>query len=657
MPYSTPKKSVKEVRYLNKDFTSFKDNLIEFTKIYFPNEYNDFNESSPGMMFIEMASYVGDVLSYYIDNQFKESLLAFAEEKKTIYNMAQSLGYKPTLATAASVGIDIFQTVPATTSGTGAGFTAKPDLTYALNIKSGMEILSDSNVSFVTTEDCNFKFSSSYDTMDVSIYESSGDIPVSYLLKKSVKASSGNITTELIQFNDAEKYKRIALANSNITEIISCTDSDGNSWYEVPFLAQDTVFGDMENTEANDDELFTQADQTPYLLKLIRTSRRFVTFIREDGRTELRFGAGTSDNPDEEIIPNPDEVGSSLPGSPSYLNTAFDPSNFLATKAYGLAPSNTQLTIKYRYGGGINHNVRSNSIRQVQSSNVSLDDSGLSSALLTQTRNSVGINNPLPAGGGRGAESVIEVKNNALAYFQAQARAVTKEDYITRVYALPAKYGNVAKAYIVQDSQLDSSTGANSDSRVKNPLALNLYVLGFDDGKRLSMVNQAVKENIQTYLTQFRMVTDAVNIKSAFIINIAVQFSLLTKVGYNKDEVVLKAIQKVKEFFNIDKWQIGQPIVLADLAYQISLTDGVAAVVPPDDNNPKGLPVLIGNKFKESEGYSGNVYDIISATKGGVVYPSLDPSCFELKFANADIEGRVVGGSAGSPGNSNGGSY
>ena len=657
MPYSKTKKSVKEVRYLNQDFTSFKDNLIEFTKIYFPNEYNDFNESSPGMMFIEMASYVGDVLSYYIDNQFKESLLAFAEEKKTIYNMAQSLGYKPTLATAASVGLDIFQTVPATTSGVGGDFTTKPDLTYALNIKSGMEILSDSNVTFVTTEDCNFKFSSSYDPMQVSIYESSGDTPVTYLLQKSVKASSGNITTEYIQFSDAEKYKRIALANSNITEIISCTDSDGNSWYEVPFLAQDTVFTDMENLETNDDELYTYSDQAPYLLKLLKTSRRFTTFIREDGRTEMRFGAGTSDSPDEEIIPNPDEVGSSLPGSPSYLDTAFDPSNFLKTKAYGQAPSNTQLTIRYRYGGGVNHNVRANSIRQVQSSNTNLDDSGLSSALVSQTRNSVGINNPLPAAGGRGAESVIEVKNNALAYFQAQARAVTKQDYITRVYALPAKYGNISKAYIVQDTQLDSSSGANSDNRVINPLALNLYVLGFDAGKRLAVVNKAVKENIQTYLTQFRMVTDAVNIKDAFIINIGVQFSLLTKSGYNKQEVVLRAIQKVKDFFNIDKWQIGQPIVLSDLAYQISLTDGVSAVVPPEDNNPNGLPVLIGNKFQESEGYSGNVYDIVSATKDGIVYPSLDPSCFELKFPNADIEGRVVGDSAGSPGNSNGGSY
>ena len=647
MPYTAPKKSVKEVRYLNKDFTSFKNNLIEFTKIYFPQQYTDFNESSPGMMFIEMAAYVGDVLSYYIDNQFKESLLSYAEEKKTVYNMVQSLGYKPKLSTAATTGLDVFQTVPATSTGAGASYTTKPDLDYALNVKAGMQLSSYTGVTFISEEDCNFKFSSSYDPMTVTVYESSNNIPVTYLLKKTIKVSSGKIDTEYITFNSAEKYKRIALANDNVIEIVSCKDSDNNSWYEVPFLAQDTVFTDMENTVKNDDELYTYADQAPYLLKLLKTARRFTTFIREDGRTEMRFGAGTSDSPDEEIIPNPDEVGSSLPGSPSYLNTAFDPSNFLKTKAYGQAPSNTQLTIRYRYGGGVNHNVMANSLRQVQVSNVTLDDSGLSTALVTQTRNSIAINNPLPAGGGRGLESVIEVKNNALAYFQAQARAVTKEDYITRVYALPAKYGNIAKAYIIQDTQLDSQSGANSDSRVINPLALNLYVLGFDAGKRLANVNQAVKENIQTYLTQFRMVTDAVNIKNAFIINVGVKFNLVTKAGYNKEEVVLRAIQKVKDFFNIDKWQIGQPIVLSDLSYQISLVDGVSSVVPPEDNNPNGLPVLITNKFKAGDGYSGNAYDISTATKGGVVYPSLDPSCFELKFPGTDIEGRVIGNSGG----------
>ena len=647
MPYSVSKKSVKEVRYLNKDFTSFKDNLIEFTKIYFPNQYNDFNESSPGMMFIEMASYVGDVLSYYIDNQFKESLLAFAEEKRTVYNMVQSLGYKPKLSSASTTNIDVFQTVPATATGTGGSYSVKPDLNYAMSLKAGMEIQSDTGVSFVTTEDCNFKFSSSYDPMTITVYESSANVPVTYLLKKSIKASSGTVTTENFVFNAAEKYKRIALGNQNVLEIISCVDSDGNDWYEVPFLAQDTVFTDMENTIKNDDQLYTYSDQAPYLLKLLKTSRRFTTFIREDGKTELRFGAGTSDSPDEEIIPNPDEVGSSLPGSPSYLGTAFDPSNFLATKAYGQAPSNTQLTITYRYGGGVGSNVTANSIRSIQSANIELDDTGLNAGLVSTTKNSIAINNPTPAAGGRSAESIIEVKNNALAYFQAQQRAVTKEDYISRVYALPPKYGNIAKAYVVQDSQLDSKAGASSEDRIANPLALNMYLLGYDANKKLSTVNQAVKENVQTYLTQFRMVTDAVNIKDAFVINIGVKFNLITRVGYNNEEVVLKGIQVVKDFFNVDKWQINQPIVIADLAYQLSLVDGVSSVVAPEDDNPRKLPVVITNKFAVGSGYSGNAYDMVSATKDGIIYPSVDPSCFELKFPTTDIEGRVVGSSQG----------
>ena len=647
MPYSVSKKSVKEVRYLNKDFTSFKDNLIEFTKIYFPNQYNDFNESSPGMMFIEMASYVGDVLSYYIDNQFKESLLAFAEEKRTVYNMVQSLGYKPKLSSASTTNIDVFQTVPATGTGVGANYNVKPDLNYAMSLKAGMEIQSDTGVSFVTTEDCNFKFSSSYDPMTITVYESSANVPVTYLLKKSIKASSGTVTTENFVFNAAEKYKRIALGNQNVLEIISCVDSDGNDWYEVPFLAQDTVFTDMENTIKNDDQLYTYSDQAPYLLKLLKTSRRFITFIREDGKTELRFGAGTSDSPDEEIIPNPDEVGSSLPGSPSYLGTAFDPSNFLATKAYGQAPSNTQLTITYRYGGGVGSNVTANSIRSIQSANIELDDTGLNAGLVSTTKNSIAINNPTPAAGGRSAESIIEVKNNALAYFQAQQRAVTKEDYISRVYALPPKYGNIAKAYVVQDSQLDSKAGASPEDRIANPLALNMYLLGYDANKKLSTVNQAVKENVQTYLTQFRMVTDAVNIKDAFVINIGVKFNLITRVGYNNEEVVLKGIQVVKDFFNVDKWQINQPIVIADLAYQLSLVDGVSSVVAPEDDNPRKLPVVITNKFAVGSGYSGNAYDMVSATKDGIIYPSVDPSCFELKFPTTDIEGRVVGSSQG----------
>ena len=188
MPYSAPKNnSVKEVKYLNKDFTSFKANLIEFAKVYFPNNFNDFNEASPGMIFIEMASYVGDVLSYYIDNQFKESLLAFAEEKRTVYNMAQSFGYTPKLATPSFGEIEVFQLVPAASTGTGGSYESYPDLTYSMKIDSGMQLKSANGITFRTVNDVNFKFSSSYDPMDISVYESNDNIPVSYLLKKKAK--------------------------------------------------------------------------------------------------------------------------------------------------------------------------------------------------------------------------------------------------------------------------------------------------------------------------------------------------------------------------------------------------------------------------------------------------------------------------------------
>ena len=658
MPYSAPKTSVKEVRYLNKDFSSFKANLIEFAKVYFPNTYNDFNESSPGMMFIEMASYVGDVLSYYVDNQFKESLLAFAEEKRTVYNMAQSFGYKPKLSTPSFGEIEAYHIVPAASSGTGASFESYPDLNYSMKIDTGMQLKAENGIVFRTVNDVNFKFSSSNDPMDITVYESSDNVPQTYLLKKKVKIESGEIAEERYTFGTAEKYARIALNNNNVTEIISVTDDDGNNWYEVPFLAQDTVYADTENLNTEGNENYQYKDQAPYLLKLLKTARRFTTYIRTDNRTELRFGAGISDSPDEELVPNPDSVGSSLPGSPTYLGTAFDPSNFLNTRTYGQAPSNTTLIVTYRYGGGVNHNVRANSIRSITDLTISLDTTGLSSALVNTVRNSLAINNPNPTSGGKGVESIGEVKQNTLAYFQAQTRAVTKADYITRVYALPPKYGNIAKAYIVQDSQIDPAAGTIENegkppARIANPLALNLYVLGYDAGKQLTKVNQAVKENIQTYLTQFRMITDAVNIKDAYVINIGVKFNVLTKSGYNGEQVILRAVQRVKEFFDLEKWQIGQPIVLADLAYQISLVDGVSAVVPPEDVDDDSSaqdrpPVQIVNKYDSNAGYSGNLYDIRSATKEGVVYPSMDPSCFELKFPNLDIQGRVVGTSGGS---------
>ena len=659
MARTTVKKDVvKTVNYLNKDFNDFRNNLIEFAKQYFPNTYNDFNEASPGMMFIEMAAYVGDVLSYYIDSQFKESLLAYAEEKKNVYNIAQSFGYTPRVTSAAEANLDVFQTVPALNN--------KPDYRYALTVNAGTTIEASTNGTiFRTLEDVNFKYSSSYDRRDVSIFETDSGVPTKFLLKKQVKAQSGTIVTEYFDFGTAEKYSEIKLSNTSVIEIISCTDSDGNTWYEVDSLARDTVFDDMENNTTNDPISVIDRGTAPYILKLKKTSRRFTTFINESDQIVLRFGAGISDNPDEEVIPSPDSVGSNLPGSPSYLTDAFDPSNFLKTRTFGLAPSNTTLSIKYAYGGGLDDNVNSEEINDITGISYTIQDSLLSSNLVQESKDSVAFTNPEPAKGGSAGQTVREVRESALAHFQSQQRNVTKEDYIVRAYSLPAKYGTVAKVHFVQDDQLNKSaeisqlerTITENDigttvlelqaGRIPNPLAMNMYTLGFDSSKRLTPLSETVKGNLKTYLSQYRMVTDAINIKDAYVINIAVKFGILTKIGFNKQDVLLRCIATLQDFFNIDRWQIGQPIVLADIAYELSLVDGVATVVPPKDNNPNNLPILIENRFRAGEGYSGNYYDINSALKEGVLYPSLDPSIFELKYPNSDIEGKVLGDNLG----------
>ena len=654
---SVKKNVVKQVNYLNKDFSDFRDSLIEFAKVYFPNTYNDFNESSPGMMFIEMAAYVGDVLSYYIDSQFRESLLAYAEEKRNVYNVAQSFGYKPKVTAPASAVLDVFQIVPS--------LNEKPDYRYATNVKAGMTVKSaTTSTTFRSLEDVNFKFSSSYSPREDTIFEKDGTIPTKHLLKKKVRVESGTIVSETFTFNSAEKYSQIKLSNTNIIEIITVTDSDSNKWYEVDSLARDTIFEDMENNSTNDPTSVINRDTAPYILKLKKTSRRFTTYIDEKDKTILRFGAGISDNPDEEIIPNPDMVGSNLPGSPNFLTKAFDPSNFLKTKAFGLAPSNTTLTVKYAHGGGIGDNASANSITEITSVSHDIQSALLSSTLVQNTKDSLAVTNPKPAIGGAAGQSIREVRESALAYFQTQQRAVTKEDYIIRTYSLPAKYGNIAKAFIVQDDQLNESMGLEQQEkkitiedvgksiksisvRIPNPLAMNLYTFGYNSNKKLESLNQIVKENLKTYLSQYRLVTDAINIKDAYVINIAVNFAILTKIGFNKNDVLLRCVATVKDFFDIDRWQIGQPIVLSDISYELSLVDGVASIVAPRENNPSNLPILVENKYKTTDGYSGNFYDINSGLIEGILYPALDPSIFEVKYPNDDIKGKVLGDNLG----------
>tara|TARA_A100001201_G_scaffold3475_4_gene7921 strand:+ start:4205 stop:6061 length:1857 start_codon:yes stop_codon:yes gene_type:complete len=610
----------KDVRYLGKDFSQFRQNLITFAKQYFPGTYQDFNESSPGMMFIEMASYVGDVLSFYSDQNFRESLLTSAQEDSNIIALSHLFGYKPKVGTPAQVTLDLYQLVPAI----GTGTNIAPDYRYALSIQSGMVVTDDNGENpFRTQENVDFN-----DNAEVSVYEINGaGEPTRFTLKKQVTALSGEVVTNEFSFEDPKQYDKILLPEDNVLEILSVESDTGYSWKQVDYLAQDTVFEDIANIPFNDPELSEFRSTVPYILKLRRTPRRYVARIRGDLRTELQFGAGISSDSDEEIIPNPKNVGSGLEYLRRTTTSAIDPTNFLATSTYGLAPNNETLTVTYTVGGSLTDNVPVNVLNTVGEVTYLNDNPTID---LDDTKETLAVNNAQPAQGGNKRESVEAIRQNAISAFAAQNRVVTREDYIARCYAMPSRYGTVAKAYVIQDTQQDTLDQLYPRDTISNPLALNLYVLGYDVNGNLTPLNQALKENLRTYLSNFRMLTDAINIKAGHIVNIGIDFEIIPQPDFNSNEVLIRCIDRLKTIFHNDRMQINGSINRSSLISELDKVEGVQSV----------SDIIISNKFDGS--YSNVVYDIETATKNNIIYPSLDPMIFEIKFPDSDIKGRII---------------
>lgn len=659
----------RDIKYLNRDFTSFRDNLIEYSKTYFPQTYSDFNEASPGMLFIEMASYIGDVLSYYTDDSLKESLMLYAEDRENVVALANYLGYKPKVVSPAIVKLSVYQLVPSRRKiNSGTDYEPHPD--YYLRIKEGMLCESTNGITFRTTE--LLDFSSDYER-EISVYNRGTDgSPEYYLVKKYVNAISGRIRTITTNFgNTPQQFSKINIADTNVIDIYDVRDSNGNKWYEVPYLAQEMVYIDYPNSEQTDKDLVQFKDSVPNILKLIKTSRRFVKQVNSDNTTTIVFGGGTTTS-DETLIPNFKNVGLGLNSSISKLGSSFDPANFLKTNTYGQAPTG-ELTVSYLVGGGINSNVGVGTITKIES--ISFDDDinafQNNTTIYNIVKQSVAVDNEFTATGGKGPETIEEIRENSLANFGSQNRAVTRKDYQVRALSLPAKYGGIAKAYCAPDGELDnnspSSILANPDvldeftglitdlknreltedqikqevqkfligkknnlAEKNNPFAINLYVLGYDSNKNLSFLNRAVKENLKTYMNEYRLLTDGVNLLDGFIINIGVDFEIRVYGGYNKREVLTRCITELQQYFNIDNWTFNMPINISEVELLIAGVEGVQSVPKCEIVNK-----CLGN-------YSKNSYNIQAATKGKMVYPSLDPSIFEVKFPNQDIKGRAI---------------
>jgi hypothetical protein len=587
----------------------------------------DFSPSSPGNMFIEMAAYVGDVLSFYTDNQLQETLLLYAQERRNIIALAYALGYRPKVTTASTVVLDVYQQIPST----GAP-NYNPDYRYTFRIEQGSTVQSKSNptITFITEELVDFGFSSSFDPTNVTIYQYDGlGNPQFYLLRKQVKAYSGTIKTTDFTFSSPQQFPIVTINDSNIIQILGVTDSDGNQWYEVPYLAQDTVFDESLNTPINEPNYADEDDNARFMLRLKKVPRRFVTRFEDDNNLSLEFGSGVTSSPDEIILPNPDNVGLGIIDGISKLNQAYDPSNFLYTNEYGIAPSNTTLTVQYVIGGGIETNLPSDDININSSINTFIDSYNLDGNLVTSMRNSIRFNNANPSSGGGPGETTEQIRLQALANFPTQNRNVTKADYLVRTLSMPAKFGYIAKAYVAQDYITTNDTDRQNFIN-NNPLALSVYILSTDIDGKITRATNAIKQNLKTYLAYHKIASDAILIKDAYYANIKVNFDITVSPAYNSQEVLTKAITELQNYFDIDKWSINQPIILSNIYNLIGTVKGVQSVVNVNIVNLAG-----GN-------YSPYSYDIAAATKQGVIYPSVDPMIFEVRFPNTDIYGRVV---------------
>ncbi len=646
----------KDVRYSSRDFASLKQDLINFAKTYFPNSYRDFSDASPGMMFIEMAAYVGDVLSFYTDQAFREGMIQNATERKNIIALARFLGYKVKPTTASTAEVDLYQLCPAKEDETG---NFVPDTDYLLSIRQNAQFSNSSNQIYLLTEPVDFSVDTRLSPREVTVYQrDDANLPTFFLIKKTSTVISGQIKTRDFPIGDLQSFLTLQLDEDNVIKIVSIVDSDNNKWYEVDYLAQELVLIEVPNDISFEGSLSQYKNDVPYILKYLRTPRRFITLVDDKNKTSIQFGPGSEGFSDEIVNLSSQTVGVGLTGVDK-LRIPYDPSNFLKNSSFGIAPSNTTLTVTYIVGGGIISNCPSNDITQVLSVEYDNSTDGLTPDeinLLNTVKNSLKVNNPIPATGGKDSETEMEIKQNAMANFPTQFRAVTRDDYLVRAYSMPSRYGSLAKVQVISNNSLNvnvnkllvgtvdlQNNATVVDNSVNNyfrrivydssnPFSINLYALSYDNNKNLVPINDALSANLIKYLGQFRLLTDGINIVDGYVINIGVNFSILVFKGYNKKEVLTNCIQSVKNFFDIDFWNFSQPINISQLELEIAKIDGVQSVASVDIIN---LNANNGN-------YSPVEYDIKNATKNKIIYPSLDPSVFEVKYPDVDIKGTCL---------------
>jgi hypothetical protein len=589
------------IKYISKDFQGFKRDLMRYAQAHFSGSYQDYNEASPGMMLLELQAYVGDVLAFYMDQQFLELRSSTARQLENIEEFAKMRGYRPKGLRSARVPLSFVVEVPVLSG-------ALPDPDYLPVLRAGSQGQGPASVMFETLEDLDFGVSTHDNPQRVAVSRTDvSNKPTYVAVRRWVDAVAGKTVVEQIPVNAFSPFKRIALGQTDVQEVIDVFDREGNQWYEVEHLAQNVVFDQVTNTEGD-------VDVVPYVLKWRSASRRFVVDrVLASNVTYLQFGPGNGVKFDDELIPNMANLALPVVSRTQFGNFTLDPQNFLKTRTLGLSPANTTLTVRYRVGGGTQTNVPAYSIKRVQGAQIVFKKSGLVAKSMSDVQSSIEVTNDIASEGGGDAESVSEIKVNAGSYFAAQARAVTREDFLTHVLSMPARFGRPEKVFV-----------KNSDF---NPLGVDLHVLSIDSGGHLQHATPTLKQNIQTYLRKLRMLTEGITILDANIIDLSIEFGVVISSKFNRAEVVANCILALADYTQLDNMQIGMPLVLSDIQALLQSVNGVISVYKFEFKPKMGAP------------YASDVsFDVDANTKNGIIYCPLD-SVFEVRFPSNDISG------------------
>ena len=613
----TIQQAVRERKYLNKDFDGFRSDLEEYARIFFPDKIQDFSPNGFGGLLVELASYIGDVQSFYLDHQFNELNAETAVETKNVEKLLREAGVQIVGAAPAVVNATFYLRIP-------AGINGSWNTTALPIIKAGTIINSNAGVSFQLIDDIDFTVTksdgkpASYITYNLGDTDPSGN-PLNFIFSANGDCLSSVVRTESFSVNGFEAFKRYTLQNNDVTDIISVVDSDGNNYYEVDFLTQDTVFRSVKNrnpaTATPTDENYIDAN-----LEIIPAPFRFYRTTDLGTRsTTLTFGGGSGETMDDDIIPDPSEAALPLYGKRTFSRFTIDPNNLLRTSTLGSIAPNVTITVTYRSGGGLSHNISANNISEITYLDLIFPNNP-SIAIAAAVRSSADANNNSPASGGADAPTLNEIRLQIPSARNAQARIVSKQDLLARIYSLPANFGRVYRCSI--------------QSNPDNPNAAKLYVLCKNAQNQLIFAPDMLKNNLKTYLNQFRMISDAIDILDGQIINLQINYDITVDPTYNRQLVLQNVQSKLIDYFSIGNFQMDQPLIFDDLRNIIYNNTGVLAV----------RNILVTNATGQlgDRNYSSVRYNINNNLINNSILIPPAGGMFEVKYPSFDIVGRAA---------------